>query len=82
MTSGPLSQCATCARFRTPYDVPAGPGRPKKPFCAAFPAGMPKAIFRNGLDHRHPIDGDHGLQWESNGEAFPEESFEILKATA
>jgi hypothetical protein len=82
MTSGPLSQCETCARFRSPFSVPAGPGRPKRPFCAAFPTEIPDRIRRNGLDHRYPIDGDHGLQWESNGEPFPVDAFLKAQATA
>jgi hypothetical protein len=29
------------------------------------------------LDHRQPIDGDHGLRWESAGEEFPEWAFQL-----
>jgi hypothetical protein len=33
-------------------------------------------VFRNGLDHRLPIDGDHELQWTAaQGEEFPESAF-------
>jgi hypothetical protein len=29
-------------------------------------------VLRNMLDHRQPVDGDHGLRWESrDGEQFP-----------
>lgn len=32
--------------------------------CAAFPDGIPDAIIENRLDHRQPIDGDNGIQFE------------------
>jgi hypothetical protein len=33
-------------------------------------------VFHNGLDHRQPIDGDHGLRWDAvTGEEFPEYAF-------
>lgn len=74
MTTGPQSQCGTCARFRSPFSMPRGE-RPPGPFCAAFPDGIPNQVFWNGLDHRQPIDGDHGLRWESDGQEFPEWAF-------
>jgi hypothetical protein len=33
--------------------------------CAAFPHGIPLGIITNEWDHRHPIDGDHGIQYEA-----------------
>jgi hypothetical protein len=33
-------------------------------------------VYRNGLDHRQPIDGDHGVRWVSDGEPFPEWAFQ------
>jgi hypothetical protein len=74
MTIGPRSQCDTCIRFRSPWRSESGVRR----FCEAFPeadGGIPDEVFRNGLDHRHPIEGDHGVQWESNGEPFPRYAF-------
>lgn len=62
-----MSQCATCARLRTPFPAP--------PVCEAFPDGIPDEVYHNGVDHRQPIAGDHGLQWTSNGEEFPEWAF-------
>ena len=33
--------------------------------CAAFPRGIPLGILSNQWDHRHPIGGDHGIQYEA-----------------
>lgn len=71
MTSGPLSQCATCVHMRSPFSVPRAE-RPAGPFCAAFPEGIPDRIYHNGGDHRQPVDGDHGVRWASkDGAEFP-----------
>ena len=75
MTTGPRSQCDTCTRYRSPFH-PANTRELTSPFCAAFPDGIPKQVLYNGLDHRYPVDGDHGLRWESNGEPFPDEGFQ------
>jgi len=75
VTSQPTSQCATCTRYRSPFSADNTAGL-KGPFCAAFPTGIPDEVYRNGLDHRQPIHGDHGLRWESNGEEFPEWAFQ------
>jgi hypothetical protein len=32
-------------------------------FCAAFPDGISNAILTNHADHRHPLPGDHGIQF-------------------
>jgi hypothetical protein len=32
--------------------------------CEAFPDGIRAPILQNHLDHREPIDGDHGIRWE------------------
>lgn len=71
MTVGPTSQCATCTRLRSPFsrtdgDLSGGP------FCEAFPGGIPDVVYENGVDHRQPVDGDRGIRWESNGDAFPD----------
>jgi hypothetical protein len=36
--------------------------------CEAFPAGIPDAIYVDGADHRQPMDGDGGVQWELSAE--------------
>lgn len=74
MTSRVQSQCTpTCARFVSPFS-PANTVGVKS--CAAFPAGIPERVWNNELDHRQPIDGDHGLRWEANpGYDFPTYAF-------
>lgn len=74
MTSRAQSQCTpTCDRYRSPFN-PDTPDGIIKPWCAAFPAGIPDAIWNNQVDHRQPVDGDHGLQWTPayDGAEFPE----------
>lgn len=74
MTIGPMSQCGACEHFRSPFseeNVLDLDG----PFCAAFPAGIPDRVYGNAVDHRQPVQGDHGVRWESNGEEFPAYAF-------
>jgi hypothetical protein len=71
MTYGPTAQCFTCTHYRSPFARPAGQPGPAGPTCAAFPAGIPTAVLDNSVDHRDPVDGDHGIRWESNGQPFP-----------
>lgn len=71
MTTGPRSQCSVCKRFRSPFSRPAGE-MGGGPTCEAFPAGIPDEVYGNELDHRRPIDGDHGVRWESDGRGYPE----------
>jgi hypothetical protein len=71
MSTQPRSQCATCDRYRSPFS-PENTRGLDGPFCAAFPDGIPNAVYANVLDHREPVDGDHGIRWTSNGQPFPE----------
>ncbi len=71
MTTQPQSQCGACTHFRSPFDFPRNQ-RPAGPACAAFPAGIPDAVYEMVLDHRQPVDGDHGVRWQSNGQPYPE----------
>src|SRR5262245_51984840 len=68
------SQCTpTCARYRSPFSPENKTGL-TKPFCAAFPDGIPQDIWTNAFDHRQPHENDHGLQWlpAYDGAPFPE----------
>jgi hypothetical protein len=75
LTTGPRSQCGACAHFRSPFSRGDG-DYSGDPFCAAFPDGIPDEVYDNRLDHRQPIDGDHGVRWESRGgQEFPAYAF-------
>lgn len=32
--------------------------------CDAFPWGIPRPIRNGDVDHRHPVEGDNGIQFE------------------
>ena len=36
--------------------------------CEAFPDGIPDDIFTGMVDHRSPVDGDNGIQFEPKQE--------------
>lgn len=73
MTVGPKSQCGACARFHQLTGEAWWSANPPPPTCDAFPTGIPEAVFGNELDHREPIEGDHGIQFEAKpGDEFPE----------
>ncbi len=66
MTTGPRSQCSTCLHFR-PFDADH-----EQAWCAAFPGGILDTVYDGVLDHRQPVDGDHGVRWTPlPGETFP-----------
>lgn len=68
----PQSQCGACARFRSPFSAENTRGL-AGPFCAAFPDGIPDRVYGNEVDHRQPVEGDHGIRWEARpGATFPE----------
>jgi hypothetical protein len=51
-----VSQCAYCGRLLDSGGFPLA--------CTAFPAGISDAILRNEVDHRQPVDGDQGQQFQ------------------
>ncbi len=71
----PQAQCGACDRYRSPFSAENTIGL-EGPFCAAFPTGIPDRIFTNQVDHRQPVEGDHGLQWIARaGATFPTYAF-------
>jgi hypothetical protein len=52
---GPMPQCALCKNLSSER------GKLK---CPAFPNGIPERILQNKVDHREPVDGDNGIQFE------------------
>lgn len=69
MTTGPRPQCDACLHRH--------PIRLDEPWtCDAFPDGIPEAIIDDEVDHRQPIAGDHGIQFEAKpGDEFPAYAF-------
>lgn len=65
---GTVSQCSACRHFRSPFDH-AGKDEAS---CDAFTEAIPVEVYFNTLDHREPIEGDNGVQWESNGQPYPD----------
>jgi len=59
--SSPLNLCLVCDRVK--WDDTERMDE-MKAHCKAFPKGIPQAILMNQKDHRNPIDGDHGIQFE------------------
>lgn len=73
MTVGPRWQCGACVHLDQPSSDAFWSTSKPKPTCNAFPTGIPEAVLGNELDHRQPIDGDHGIQFEAKpGDEFPE----------
>ena len=68
MTSRPPPQCLSCRHWVSPLDREGDAQT-----CSAFPVGIPDDIWWNRADHRQPVEGDNGIQWESlDGATFPE----------
>jgi hypothetical protein len=55
MTTRSPAICDSCTHRRTSTT------------CDAFPDGIPIEISTLGGDHRKPVAGDHGIQWEWDG---------------
>jgi hypothetical protein len=49
-------------------------------WCAAFPAGIPEQVYFNELDHRQPVDGDHGIRFLVRaGDEYPQYALDIVQ---
>jgi len=47
--------------------------------CKAFPGGIPEAIVLSMVDHRKPIEGDHGTQFtQRKGPKLPQDLIDSL----
>jgi hypothetical protein len=58
-----VPQCFDCKHL--------APWNPKEPpHCAAFPDGVPEAVFKNLHDHRKEYPGDHGVRFEPSESAI------------
>lgn len=53
--------CLYCRHIEYSYE--SGRGGPGIS-CAAFPDGIPDLIVENEVDHRKPVPGDNGIQFE------------------
>jgi hypothetical protein len=61
------SLCLSCTRRK-----------PEDKHCEAFPKAIPDNIFFYGDDHRQPVDGDHGKQYNRDPKK-PEEFLDWLR---
>lgn len=55
-----MTNCRGCKHYRPGAVVDNG-----HPTCAAFPDGIPLDIWFAQRDHFSPIEGDHGIQFQS-----------------
>lgn len=62
MTTTTIPVCESCTHLQP---NPDGSGTL---VCAAFPDGVPDAIYVDGFDHRQPFDGDGGVRWALSNE--------------
>ena len=54
---GPAPICLECARLQ-------GRRKNRSPSCAAFPKGIPDAIYLGAFDHRSAYVGDKGIRFQ------------------
>jgi len=86
LTSRPPAQCLACKHWQSPLDrtdANAQQGVPTQ-VCDAYPlpSGIPSDVWWNRVDHRQPVDGDHDIQWEPDGDmTFPEYAMNLPAAS-
>lgn len=61
MTITMMPICIVCKHLKPDYDVHGGT-------CAAYPEGIPDAIWNSSVDHRQPHEGDHGIEFAPKDE--------------
>lgn len=72
MTTTLAPYCLSCKHLTS-----EGAGLSSEAFrCEAFPDGVPMKILTWEVDHREPVEGDQGIQFEQNPE-MPEPPFEL-----
>jgi hypothetical protein len=69
MTTMFPTMCLACARYR------------EEGKCDAFPDGIPVDIFNFGGDHRQPVVGDNGLQFQLKDDPASREVFDTWERT-
>ena len=69
------SQCLRCVHFKGWVQDRDDNGiydeTTERVVCAAFERGIPSPILHNMEDHREPIEGDQGIQWEPTEDDVP-----------
>lgn len=77
MTSRLPPQCLSCEHWVSPLGSGDEADEPVQ-VCAAFPDGIPEAIWWNRTDHRRAYKGDHGVRWEPRADAeFPDWALQL-----
>lgn len=62
MTYAPAPLCASCRHLREGDRLT----------CDAFLDGIPETILGNRVDHRQPVEGDHGIRYEPVADGDPQ----------
>ena len=78
MTNTAVPLCYYCKHLRTGVDD----GDKRLVTCAAYPDGIPKPILEEFGDHRTPLMGDHGIQFEPSEMAMWEDIVEWERTRA
>jgi hypothetical protein len=66
MTSYPAPMCVVCVH------------RNDDGSCAAYPDGIPNAIYLEGAEHRKPYPGDHGITFTPVIDKWSDEDVAVI----